>query len=473
MTIVFYIVVAFYVFLVLSAMGAVMLDNRQPVKTIAWLLVLLLIPIVGLVLYYFFGQNIRREFVMSKRNIELLTQKVVSYYVNQEQYSVPERFQSVMLMMKKISFALPFGGNVAKFYTRGASFLSDLLSDIAHAQQHVHVEFYIMEDDELGGAVATALKEAVARGVSVKLIYDDVGCWSVARRFFREMREAGIDVQPFQPVHFRRLSHRVNYRNHRKIVIVDGRVGYTGGMNLASRYIHGEHGGDWRDLHFRVEGAAVYGLQQLFLADWFYASQELINDMNYYPKLSQLANGGALMQIVMSAPLGQWNNIQMAYNHLIQSAREYILIQTPYFMPTETLLEALQTAALRGVKVQVMVPLKPGGFWMTWANESFYGDVLKAGGEIYAYRPGMLHAKALVIDGVFCSVGSANMDFRSLNDTFEGTAFFYDEKIAEEVKALYNEAKKACMRVDLHMWNHRNRRRRLLESFVRIFSPLF
>ncbi|MDD4760429.1 MAG: phospholipase D-like domain-containing protein, partial [Bacteroidaceae bacterium] len=215
------------------------------------------------------------------------------------------------------------------------------------------------------------------------------------------------------------------------------------------------------------------GLQQLFLSDWYYVSEELINDMKYYPAMASPTGGGALMQITMSVPFGRWANFQMAYNQIIQMAQKQILIQTPYFMPTETILESLQTAAMRGVHVEIMVPLKPGGFWMTWANESYYGDVLKAGVEIYAYCPGMLHAKMMVVDDVFCSVGSVNMDFRSLNDTFEDSAFIYDAALTQQVKKLFQQAKTDCKLIDLDLWNGRNYRRRVLESFVRIFSPLF
>lgn len=473
MTIITTLIIVFYAFLVLNTMGAVMLDNRQPVKTIAWLLVILLIPVVGLLLYYFFGQNIRHEVILNKKCIDLLMQKVTAHYVRQSSVQVPERARPVLFMTKRLCYALPLGGNSAQFYTEGAPFILQLIKDISQARHHVHIETFIIEDDPVGRLLSDVMIDAVRRGVSVRLVYDDVGCWSVPRRFFSRLRAGGVMVEPFLPVHFRRLSHRVNYRNHRKIIIVDGKTGYIGGMNLALRYVRGENGGVWRDLHARIRGGAVYALQQLFLTDWYYASLELINDTVYYPPMPKEEPGKALIQIAMTVPFGRWPNFQLIYNYIIQNAKEYILLQTPYFMPTETTLESLQAAALSGVRVQIMVPRKPGGFWMTWANESYYGDVLKAGVEIFAYEPGMLHAKTLVVDDAFCSVGSVNLDFRSLNDTFEDSAFIYDKEITIQVKELFAKAKADCMMIDLDMWNHRNRRRRLLESFVRIFSPLF
>ena len=371
------------------------------------------------------------------------------------------------------AIALPFSGNAADFYTAGRDFVDALVDDIGHARHHVHLEFYIVEDDGVGRRVSRALAEAAGRGVQVRFLYDDVGCWTVKKRFFRRMEEMGIRVAAFGPVHFRRLSHRVNYRNHRKLAVIDGHIGYIGGMNLADRYVYGEKGGVWRDMHMRVTGPTVYGIQQLFITDWYYAAKELISAAEYFPEAVPAVAPGALVQIVSTAPFGKWPTIMMGFNRVIQNARKHIYIQTPYFMPTETVLESLQTAALSGVKVQVMVPLKPGGFWMTWANESYYGDVLKAGAEIFAYKPGMLHAKTIIVDDDFCSVGSANLDFRSLGQTFEDSAFIYDTDMTTRVKQLFIEARQDCIKIDLDMWNGRNLRRRILESFVRIFSPLF
>jgi len=462
-----------YFFLVINAFMAVMLDNRQPVKTIAWILFLFLVPVVGLVFYYFFGQNIRRERRFNKKSFGELTHKPMMQYVRQSTIDYPEKYVSLIRFFKMNAIALPFSGNAADFYTAGRDFVDALVDDIGHARHHVHLEFYIVEDDGVGRRVSWALAEAAGRGVQVRFLYDDVGCWTVKKRFFRRMEEMGIRVAAFGPVHFRRLSHRVNYRNHRKLAVIDGHIGYIGGMNLADRYVYGEKGGVWRDMHMRVTGPTVYGIQQLFITDWYYAAKELISAAEYFPEAVPAVAPGALVQIVSTAPFGKWPTIMMGFNRVIQNARKHIYIQTPYFMPTETVLESLQTAALSGVKVQVMVPLKPGGFWMTWANESYYGDVLKAGAEIFAYKPGMLHAKTIIVDDDFCSVGSANLDFRSLGQTFEDSAFIYDTDMTTRVKQLFIEARQDCIKIDLDMWNGRNLRRRILESFVRIFSPLF
>ena len=464
-----------YFLLIISTVVSVMLDNHEPAETIAWIIAIVAIPGLGLLLYYFFGQNIRRKRVIGKRSVDLLTRKIMSKYVSQESY-YKEDDEDVALIrfFKRHGMALPFGGNRGQYYTYGREWLIDLLRDIGRARHHVHLEFFIIENDPVGQLVKDALLDAVKRGVRVRLIYDDVGCWSVRKRFFREMADGGIEVESFMPVHVPVLAHRVNYRNHRKLVIIDGRTGYIGGMNLALRYVRGVHGGEWRDLQMRLQGGGVWAMQLLFLADWYVACKQMITDPVYYPDVGKWpSQEGALIQIVQSAPFSAWPNLLMGFNKVIQSARRYILLQTPYFMPTASLISSLQTAAMSGVKVQLMVPKRPGGFWMTWANESYFGDMLRAGVEVLLYTPGMLHAKLIVVDDHFVSVGSATLDFRSMLDTFEDSALIYDDEMALRAKALYKEAKLKCERINLQRWNKRNLRRRLIESFVRIFSPMF
>ena len=315
--------------------------------------------------------------------------------------------------------------------------------------------------------------DAAGRGVKVRFIYDDVGCWNVPRSFFREMEKAGIEVVSFLPVRFHRLAHHINYRNHRKLVVIDGKIGYVGGMNLALRYVRPVQGKKWYDTHIRIEGSGVYGLQLLFLSNWFWTSREMVNAPAYYPPCSASSNSGVLLQIVSSVPFSNWPALMMGYCKAIHNARKRVLIQTPYFMPTQSLIESLQTAAMSGVQVQLMVPEKPGGFWMTWCNQSYFGDMLKAGVELFTYLPGMMHAKMIVVDDRFVSIGSANMDFRSMLDTFEACAFIYDEGFCRQMQQRFYEARKDCKRIDLQTWRSRSLRRRLIASFVRIFSPMF
>lgn len=471
------IVLAVYVCLVLHAVGNAMLQGREPAKTLAWTLVILTVPVVGLVLYYFFGQNLTHEYRRRRRlRRGSISPKIFSRFVRQGISELPPRYASLMLMEKRTCFALPYEMRDAEFFTAGADFFDSLVGDIARARHHVHLQFFIFADDETGNRLLSAMKEAAGRGVTVRLIYDHVGSWSTSGRFFRRMQRAGIQVQAYEPVHFRRLTHRVNYRNHRKLCIIDGRVGYVGGMNVADRYVHGDgRGGVWRDLMLRCEGTAVYGIQQVFLHDWYCCSREFLASPPYYPILTGVkgdGSGGVPVQMVSSEPFGRCHNIMMAYSFLFHNARERILIQTPYFMPTQSVLESLQAAAQRGVHVQVMVPARMRSRWMQSAVESYYGDVLEAGVEVYTYQPGFLHAKTVVIDDDFCAVGSVNMDYRSLLGTFEDCLFVYDTGISGILREDFLRARRDCRRVEPAIWRKRSLRRRVAEAFFRLFSPL-
>ena len=465
----------FYASLIVSAIIAVVLDNHQPAETVAWIVTLVSFPIIGLLLYYFFGQDIKRERRFNKKNLDQLTQKMMTKYVSQAGMIHPPQEDFPLIHFLKLhNFSFPFSGNNIHIFTSGDDFILDLIRKIGNAKHHIHLEFYIFLDDAVGRLVHDCLIDAAQRGVKVRLIYDDVGCWSTSKSFFKEMEEAGIEVVNFLPVKFHRFAHRINYRDHRKLVIVDGSVGYIGGMNIAMRYVRPTKGKIWYDTHLRIEGYGVYGIQLLFLSNWFWTTQNLITDAVYYPTFQHSQpHQRVLLQIVSSAPFSNWPAIMMAYNKVIQNAKKYIYIQTPYFMPTQSLIESLQTAAMSGVVVQIMVPECPGGFWMTWCNQSYFEDMLKSGAEIYLYTPGMLHSKVILSDDHFCSIGSANMDFRSMLDTFEANAFIYDDETTLMLRDKFIELRTQCRKLELQEWKCRNIRQRFTASFVRIFSPMF
>ncbi|WP_368147386.1 phosphatidylserine/phosphatidylglycerophosphate/cardiolipin synthase family protein, partial [Bacteroides cellulosilyticus] len=261
-------------------------------------------------------------------------------------------------------------------YTSGASMLQSLLRELAKARQHIHIEFYIFEDDAIGRMVRDVLIEKVRAGVEVRVIYDDVGCWHVPNRFYDEMRSAGIEVRSFLKVRFPLFTSKVNYRNHRKIVVIDGRIGFVGGMNLAERYMRGFSWGIWRDTHLLLEGKAVHGLQTAFLLDWYFVDRTLISASRYFPKME--ASGNSLVQIVTSDPIGPWKEIMQGLSMAISGAKKYFYIQTPYFLPTEQILAAMQTAALAGVDVRLMLPLRADNRLTNLGSCSYLADVLQA-----------------------------------------------------------------------------------------------
>jgi phosphatidylserine/phosphatidylglycerophosphate/cardiolipin synthase-like enzyme len=266
----------------IAAIVHVVMDNRQPAKTIAWALVIYFVPIVGVVAYLFFGVNTRKERQVSRRTMDQLTRRSMLGFVEQRDLQLPVAHKPVIDLFMNENSSLPFGNNKIEVLTDGYQFFPMLLHDIAQAKNHIHIGIYIFEDDALGRLVADALTAKAREGVEVRVIYDDVGCWKVKNRFFEQMRREGIEVEPFMPVRFPSFARRANYRNHRKIFVIDGCVGYIGGMNIALRYVHNS----WRDTMLRIEGRGVYSLQRAFLIDWYFVDRTLLSDRKYYPPLT-------------------------------------------------------------------------------------------------------------------------------------------------------------------------------------------
>lgn len=475
-----------YLFIVFTQMLVVILENRQPVKTVAWLMVLFFLPVFGLIIYFFFGRNRKREHFVSRAcALQLARRSAVRFYQGGFP-EMPEAYESLIRLFRRQSGAFPYADNKIGLFLSGREMLDNLLRDIAAARHHIHIEFYIIEDDLVGGAVCDALLAKVAEGVSVRLIYDDVGCWNVHKSFFEKLKKGGVQVASFLPVRFPKLTSKVDFRNHRKIVVIDGVVGYVGGMNLANRYVYPTKGNQqvaWRDTHMRVVGNAVAGLQRAFLSDWNVAAGQTIVEDVYYPVESEVEriveedsergiSKNALVQIVTSIPTAPWPDIMQGLILTILRAKKYCYLQTPYFMPTERMLFAMQTAALSGVDVRLMLPEYCDKRFLTWASRSFLHDVMRAGVRVYLYRKGFLHAKTMVCDDDVSSCGSTNIDFRSFERNFEVNAFVYDADTALQMKEAFLEDQKECKMLNLETWESRSIFRRIAESTVRLLSPL-
>ena len=446
----------------------VLMDNRQPAKTMAWVLVIAFVPVVGVIFYLFFGINHRKERIISQSQMDELTKRSMLSFVEQHDFHVPERQKPLVDLFVNQNLALPFKDNQIDIMTDGYAFFPELLRDIAEASHHIHINMYIFEDDALGRLVADALMDKARQGVKVRVIYDDVGCWRVNSRFFEHLREAGVEVVPFLPVSFPSFTSKVNYRNHRKIIVIDGRIGYIGGMNFARRYVSQK----WRDTMFRLQGGVVYALQRAFLVDWYFVDHTLITDRIYYPT-SQISSKSGVAQIVTSGPLARYPEIMQGYVRIILAARRYIFIETPYFLPNEPILFALKTAALAGVDVRVMCPMSSDAHFIDWASRSYLREIYEAGARVYLYEPGFLHSKLLISDDSLVSCGSVNVDFRSLENNFEANVFVYDEGTALRLKKVYlDDQSHAILLGDVPNRLHPKFYARLWESFTRLVSPL-
>ena len=448
----------------------IILGNRNPVKAMAWILVLLFLPVVGLVLYFFFGRDQRRVRIIGRKGYKHLLKKPMAEYLSQEPVVLPSAYDRLVDFFRHTNQSFPFEGNRVEIYTDGYSMLKSLLRAIKNARHHIHLEFYVFENDAVGRLVRDALIDKAKEGVEIRVLYDDVGCWRVPRDFFEEMRDAGIETRSFLKVLFPLFTSRVNYRNHRKIVVVDGCVGFVGGMNLAERYVRGFKWGIWRDTHLKLEGKAVHGLQTAFSLDWYFMDRTLLTASRYFPKIDMFGN--SLIQIVTSEPVGPWKEIMQGLTMAICSAKKYFYMQTPYFLPTEQILAAMQTAALANVDVRLMIPERADSVLTHYGSCSYVEDVLRAGVKVYFYRKGFLHSKLMVSDDMLSTVGSTNLDFRSFEHNFEVNAFIYDEDTALRMREIFLCDQRNCTQIFLKNWVKRSWKRKALESVVRLMSPL-
>ena len=455
---------------ILGLVLVIITENRNPLKTIPWVIVLLLAPGIGLLFYFFFGQDNRKQRIISRRTYKRIMKRPQEGKLPQDACVVPDPYKPLSTLLTNTNQSSLLYGTQITIYTNGTDKFKDLLEEIQKATHHIHIQYYIFCDDEIGKQVQQLLIKKVKEGVKVRVLYDDVGCWHVPNRFFEEMREAGIEVRSFLKVRFPLFTSKVNYRNHRKIVVIDGRIGFVGGMNLAERYMRGFSWGIWRDTHIMLEGKAVHGLQTAFLLDWYFVDRTLITSTRYFPKIENC--GTSLAQIVTSEPVGPWKDIMQGLVISISSAKKYFYIQTPYFLPTEAVLVAMQTAALSGVDVRLMLPMRADNRLTHLGSCSYLADVLYSGVKVYFYKKGFLHSKLMVSDDELSTVGSTNVDFRSFEHNFEVNAFIYDTETALQMREIFLQDQRDCVQVFLKNWVKRPWYRKAAESVVRLMAPL-
>ena len=444
-------------------------ENGHPIRTLAWILLLVFLPVAGLVLYFFFGRDRKNRRMVSAQDMDRLqhlsSQAVAGYVCD----NPPERHRNLITLLHTAGNALPVSGNDVRVYTDFRAMYSDLLEDLQAARHHIHFQFFKFEDDEFGHRVEEVLVSKAQEGVEVRLQIDDLANLT-RRKFFRRMAKSGVQVRPFLRVHLI-LSSDTNYRNHRKNVVIDGRVGYTGGMNIAKRYAVGIRNGIWRDTHIRVAGPVVAQMQTAFLVDWKFSTKQLLDQPVYYPQVP--AAGGLLMQVATSGPMGEFRVIMQAILRIFSESRRYVYVQTPYFIPNEPLGAALRNAALAGVDVRLIIPRWDDvNFIVTLASRSYISDLLAAGVKVYFYEKGFMHAKTVVADDEVCSIGSTNLDIRSFEQDFEINAFIYDRDMAVRIRDCFLDDLSGCSQVFPDEWAKRPATVRFAESFARLFSPL-
>ncbi|SEA30000.1 cardiolipin synthase [Porphyromonadaceae bacterium NLAE-zl-C104] len=459
-----------YLLTVVGIVVVVISENRNPIKTVAWILAVVFLPFIGIIWYAFFGQDATKKQVISRRMYSKLKKRPLDGMETAVEHIFPEEYINLINLLQNMDYTPLLGGNDVTLFTNGEDKFASLFADIEKAEKHIHIEYYVLLDDELGLKLQQALIRKAREGVEIRIIYDSFGSRKAKRKFFEDFRKAGIETEPFLKLSLSRLTSRLNYRTHRKIVVIDGRIGYVGGMNVADRYLKGLDWGCWRDTHARIEGKGVQGLQSVFLIDWYFVSQTLITSRDYFPVLENY--GECPMQIVNSGPLSETNEISHGIMQAIYDARKSIFIQTPYFLPPDAMADALQAAAIKGVDVRVMMSKRSDVPLVQRASFSYIKDMLKAGVKVYMYHKGFLHSKMMVFDGSLTLVGSANFDSRSFEQNFEVEAFIYDKELGMQANDIFVEDQRFSEPVSMREWSKRPVLKRFVESFMRLFAPL-
>jgi cardiolipin synthase len=456
-------------------------EKRDPAKTSIWVLIIILLPIIGLIFYVIFGQNHRKEKLFSRKGLRDL-QQIEQLSQNQlvdikaekfiDNPSIANNSAIITLLLNNSKALLTLYNEVAIFQTGKKTFKS-IIDTIYDAKSSIHLEFYIIDNDDIGNLIKDLLIKKASEGVEVRLIFDDVGSWSLPKKFIKEFTSAGVQVYPFMEVKFPMFTSKMNYRNHRKIIVVDGKIAFMGGMNIANRYLKGDEMlGTWYDTVLRIEGDAVHMLQVIFFVDWFFVSKKIISDRKkYFPAHSITAQHS--LQITTSGPDSDWASIMQAFFAAIAKAKKHIYICTPYFIPNESILTALKTASLSGVDVRIILPGKSDSTVVYWSSLSYVSELLDAGIKVFLFQNGFNHSKILMIDSCFASVGSANMDIRSFEDNFEVLTMIYDEDLTRNLELQFLKDIRRSKRVNARQWANRSGKQNFKESIARLFSPLF
>ncbi len=457
----------------------IFLERKDATSTWAWLMVLLFIPIIGFFLYLIFGKPIskRRIFTWDTKSRLGVKTAVQSQLRALEEdrfvfkHEEIAEFEDLLYLHLRNDDAIFTQDNVVDIFTDGKEKFDALLQDMERATDHIHLLYYILRSDELGKRIAEVLIKKANEGIEVRVLYDDMGSRTLRPKYIRRLRQAGALVEAFFPPKIPKINFKINYRNHRKLAIIDGRVGYTGGFNIGDEYLgKNKKFGYWRDTHLRICGDAVTNMQNRFILDWNQASRNhILYDERYY---NTEHKGDVGIQIVSSGPDSEWEQIKNGYIKMIMSAKEYIYIQTPYFIPDDSLRDALRIATLSGIKVRIMIPNKPDHPFVYWATLSYIGDLVNAGAEIYIYQKGFLHAKTIVVDGKIASVGTANIDVRSFRLNFEVNAFIYSNEVTERLVQAFNNDIEHSTQMTKKLYDQRSLGIRFKESISRLLSPV-
>ncbi|WP_050614330.1 cardiolipin synthase [Bacillus testis] len=473
----------FSVFSILISLAAIIvgivvfLENRHPTQTLAWLVVFGAFPLLGFIFYLLFGRNYRKERMYRKKYFldkQTFLKNEGERVVSEERMEMMGEHQRNLIELAQnignspISFATE-----TQILTNGNETFTAIIDELKKAQHHIHMEYYIVRDDKIGKDIKSVLLERAGQGVKVRFMYDAVGAWTLSREYLDDLRNGGVEVARFGPVHLPFLNNKANFRNHRKIVVIDGKVGFVGGLNIGDEYLgRDETYGFWRDTHLMAKGEAVRSLQLIFLQDWYYSTNHSFLTDLYLPPSVPLKHRHGGVQMIAGGPDNEWSVIKNIFFSMITSAKESVWIASPYFIPDEDIFSALKIAALSGLDVRLLVPMNPDKKIVWHASRSYFPDLLEAGVKIFQYKNGFMHSKIVIVDRELASIGTANMDMRSFHLNFEVNAFLYRTRSTQKLVEDFEMDITQSQQLTCESFNTRHLGTRILESTCRLLSPL-
>ena len=447
----------------------------------AYLLVSIFIPVGGILFYLIFGVNYWKLKLYDKKAVagrKMLDKLEAEWGIAADKTfertgKLLQHNKELAAMLVKELHSPLTAGNKVKLLVNGEEKFPEVLQALSEAKYHIHLEYYIYENDSIGEQIENILIAKAKEGVKVRFIYDDFGSPSINKKMERRLKDAGVEVFPFQKILFYLLANRLNYRNHRKIIIIDGQTAFTGGINVSDKYINNRQGRlYWRDTHVRIDGPGVFYLQYLFFTDWnFCCGKKVKHSKDHFASHTKY-DDDTLVQVVASGPDADQPAVMFSILHAISLAKKEILVTTPYFIPGDTILDALKIAALSNISVKLLVPGVSDSRIVNAASRSYYGELLLAGVEVYLYKKGFVHSKTMVTDGTLSIIGTANMDMRSFELNFEVNVILYDEKVSNKLRRIFYDDLDDAEKIDAKKWNMRPAWKQLPEKLARLFSPV-
>ncbi len=472
----FWVLIALFIIYILDLVLVLILENRDPYKTIAWVLVLIFLPIIGLIIYLLVGESIKKKYYswkFGKKRYQKIVQEIVDAQKESIKHDtlskdIKDKRHTMYLALHSTNF--PFStNNKVKILNNGDEFYPELFKDLENAKDTIHMEYYIFRNDALGKKVMDLLIKKASEGVKVRILIDGMGSATFPQKVMNSLKEKNVIIEEFIPVFYSIFRSKINHRNHRKICVIDGQIGYIGGINIGQEYLDGGKFNFWRDMQLRISGSAVYSLQSIFIRDWGFATKNDIYDPLLYPKINIV--GDSSLHISPSGPDNRWANLKLIIFSTITTSENKLWIETPYFVPDDALLMALKSTALKGVDVRLILPDKNDAVFPSYASKTFYMELLDAGVKIYEYQKGFIHTKLLISDNL-SSIGSTNLDSRSLNLDFEASAFIFDYKVTDELSKVFLKDLLDCRAVTKKDLYSTSKFTRFKQSLARLLTPI-